>query len=144
MLISQLPDSLPNKPSSLIFLAVDCLREIQKSVNYELNQSVEHAFSSITDITYVSVAGAVMARSFNIDPKENAVPNCFQPEIQKKLEALNYFSTGNIQTGLTILGIQEDYKGEACYPKPFSWSNIRDLTCDLIQLGNYLKVVHDL
>lgn len=144
MLTSQLPDSLPNKPSSLIFLAVDCLREIQKSVNYKLNQSVEHTFSSVDNTTYVSVAGAVMAKTFNIDPEENAVPNHFRPEIEKKLKALNYFSTGNIQTGLTVLGIQEDYKGEACYPKPFSWSNIRDLTCDLIILGNYLKVVHNL
>ena len=107
-------NSLPDKPSQLIRLAIADLEKCEQHPNYEID--MEKWWLQGKKKCYVCLAGAVMAQTLpdsylHSDPC--IVPANYPSSISSKLHALNYFRMGLTVLGMSQLGI--DYKGYDMY-----------------------------
>lgn len=100
---------LPDKPSSLILVALADLAKVEKSRKYQVDMGIWHEPGSIArgNRCQVCLAGAVMARSLGADPKASFDPSSFPLE-SDKLSALDCFRTGAIRAGLACFGLRHD------------------------------------
>jgi len=99
---------LPDKPSELIFLALDDLKKSERSKKYSVNMDVWHGPYNPEDSMYadekdfesgkcsVCFAGSIMAHSLDGDINKNYELDSFPAE-SNKLDSLDYFRKGNIQ-----------------------------------------------
>jgi len=96
---------LPDTPSALIRLALDDLRKIEGDDRYAVDMYNWHCPSPLAAKCYVCLAGAVMAKSIELDPNIWASPTSMKTEIDAptrlKLCALDDFRTGSIFQGLS-------------------------------------------
>lgn len=103
-------ESLPDKPSELIRLALNDLKKCEKSEDYIINMGVYHHYhGAIFGTCSVCLAGAVMAQTLKL-PKATDVNNVrdFFSEVDTfKLKALDQFRTGDIMSGLMKLSIRQ-------------------------------------
>ena len=96
-------DTLPDKPSALIRLAISDLEKCAKSLDYHI--SMKHWHVPISSGTcLVCLAGSVMAQSLGCDARMPFYPSSFCQSLEDKFDALNYFRRGRIADGLGMLG----------------------------------------
>lgn len=105
----KLKDTLPKKPSALIRLALADLAVIEKDKRYKVDMGVWHM---PYDKCLVCLAGSVMANSLNVpvdcglcvDPYDDQ--SGLPADVFKKLVALDLFRLGDIEVGLSRLGLK--------------------------------------
>lgn len=101
---SSLPDTLPEKPSELIRLALNDLSLAEKDGAYRIEMGLWHLSTSYHDgKCAVCFAGAVMANTLKIPSNVNVDPYDFPLSIRNKLLALDRFRTGAVREGLFAL-----------------------------------------
>lgn len=100
---------LPEKPSDLIELALKDLAKVERSKRYVVDMN--YAFhSGSKDLCSVCLAGAVMAMSLNISPETGQDPDDFPPDERDRLNALNSFRMGYVDSGIcTMTSLEDDY-----------------------------------
>lgn len=96
--------TLPNKPSELIRVALADLRECEDDPNYDIHMSSWHTFNNVTAKCQVCLAGAVMAKTFEVPLRKAMGPD--DPEFNSgqqvafKLFALDQIREGKIYHGV--------------------------------------------
>jgi len=103
---------LSHKPSAFIREALDDLKLCEKSKKYEVDMGTWH--HPVKSVCLVCLAGAVMAKTFNCDPKITSSPFGFSgPAIKTKtkyqLESLDMFREGKVCQGLNRLSWDDSY-----------------------------------
>lgn len=100
---------LPNKPSTLIRLAIADLEKIEKNSDYSIDMYDWHVSSDQTHngLCAVCLAGSVIACSLGKPSFKTVFPSHFPKKISRKLFALNEFREGYIKDGLRDFGISE-------------------------------------
>jgi hypothetical protein len=100
---------LPSKPSALILLALKDLASVERLKNkYRVN--MKQWLAQKGGKCNVCLAGAVMARSLNLKPKnDRGTFYDMTPSQQNKMFALNSFRVGCIHDGLREMGIDAPY-----------------------------------
>lgn len=110
---------LPKKASELIRLALKDLGRAEKSPAHRINMNIYHANG--TAPTYdaatceinagepceVCLAGSVIAFSLKAPPHVTLNPESFDKIIGAKLEALDCFRCGFVQSGLEAMGVPD-------------------------------------
>ena len=97
---------LPDQPSALIRAA---LADLQKCIDdpiYKIDMKTWHKPVDNGKHCSVCLAGSVLAQTFKVPPSESipAIRHFVDCNELDKLEALDYFRTGNIFDGLILLG----------------------------------------
>ena len=104
-------DTLPNKPSDLIIVALADLEKVEANPNYVIQMDTWH-MPSDDGRCVVCLAGSVIASTLNHDRFKTGHPGDFSGAIPDKLDALNDFRSGYLQIGLDSMGIYpDDYTG---------------------------------
>jgi hypothetical protein len=67
--VVELQDTLPNKPSELIRVALKDLEEAERDPHYEVEMCTWHRPSSTTGVCTVCLAGSVLAKSCGVVPE---------------------------------------------------------------------------
>lgn len=88
---------LPNKPSRLIYLALEDLEKAEKSPLYKINMWKWHDTNGQCS---VCLAGAVIAGSLECSAYENSTPDDYDYDTRDKLQALDSFRLGDVDDGL--------------------------------------------
>jgi hypothetical protein len=98
----KMTDTLPDKPSELILLALEDLEKTEKDYRYKIDMDVYHdRLVGNGMICSVCLAGAVMAQRLSPDNTDRCLmPGYFNTKIRDKLYALNSFRQGEIYSGL--------------------------------------------
>ena len=100
-------DTLPNKPSELLTLALADLAKVERSKRYKVNMCTWHLPIN-KNLYQVCLGGSVLAKSldypFNKRLKTNLVPD----SVREKLFALNRFRVGDVSRALMNLGYGAD------------------------------------
>ena len=108
---TKVKDSLPNKPSELILLALDDMSKCLEIPDYQICMDVWHVTSD-DGHCYVCLAGSVMAQTLGCKIEESVGPYATYPEhTANKLSAINCFRQGNVADGFMKLNIKVGYKG---------------------------------
>jgi len=109
-MIEQLPDTLPNKPSALIRLALGDLKKAENTPGYEVDMTAW--LWQTNGPCLVCFAGGVMAFSLNQKPicGDELCPSELGEKLGLKLCVLNDFRCGDIVHGLNRLGIKSNVK----------------------------------
>ena len=131
---------LPRLPSALLTLALDDLEKTEAmSEVYKVHMSNWHA--AYTERCYVCLAGAVMAQTIGINPREFVFPEDL-PDNEGQLEAINFLRRGAVACALETLGLRHDYGHifdrdiPEYYPDPSAFkSALRALSVDLSNAG---------
>ncbi len=89
---------LPDKPSALLRLALDDLKLVEGDDRYCVAMLTWH--QPFDGICHVCLAGAVLAKTCEIDPRERPVLSYFGDSIHRQLYAINDFRRGEITHGL--------------------------------------------
>lgn len=96
--------TLPNKPSELIRIALADLRECEADPNYDIHMSSWHQFNNVTRKCQVCLAGAVIAKTFDLPIKKAISPSDFElsggERTSFKLYALDQIREGKIYDGV--------------------------------------------
>ena len=95
--------TLPRKPSDLILLALKDFGSVERSVHYEVNMDEWHNPFDFGTCA-VCMAGAVMARTLNVNPLEKCNPDDFTDGTKNKLIALDHLRTGSVGSAFELLG----------------------------------------
>jgi hypothetical protein len=95
------PPRLPDAPSELIRLALSDLRKVEKDERYVVDMDEWH-WPPPRGRCHVCLAGAVMAGTLGVDPREYILPASFSLD-SEKLRSLNTFRLGFIGHGLERL-----------------------------------------
>ena len=134
-------NTLPDKPSELINVALADLAKVEQSKKYEVDMDTWHDPSA--GICYVCLAGAVMAKSLQASPDKSLLPSMHNGGLSGKLSALDEFRTGDVSWGFSDMGIDveedvlnfdrdiNDYEDD---PKAFK-RDMRKLSKDLAKAG---------
>lgn len=102
------PDTLPDKPSDLIELALRDLNAVAANPEYAVDMKEWHKLSPRDNICHVCLAGAVMARTLGFQRERIASWDGLNSTTGKKLRALDFFRSGMIRSGLKRMGITAD------------------------------------
>ncbi len=96
---------LPDKPSTLIRLALDDLKKCEASDDYVIDMADWHVpFGS--GRCEVCLAGAVMAQSLGVGISRDTTPGSMGEGLDRKLSSLEEFRQGYIHSGLRKMGIE--------------------------------------
>lgn len=102
-------NTLPDKPSDLIELAINDLEKIERSKQYTVNMEDWHTpiyqhqdYNLQMNTCEVCLAGAVMAKTLKTPYGRGVSPANFEG-LEGKLHALNLFRTGLINEGLASM-----------------------------------------
>jgi len=93
---------LPNKPSRLIYLAIEDLEIAEKSKDYEIDMGVFHIPNGKCSVCF---AGAVMAGTLECNKSEFITPDNFESDLGRQLNSLDFFRMGAISSGLNQTGL---------------------------------------
>ena len=98
-------DKLPNKPSSLIRLAVNDLNKVEKDKNYKVYMGDWHnPYSNAKGLCEVCLAGSVLAKSLDF-PATNSMPwDEMALKLSNKFESIDAFRQGDIEMAFLKLG----------------------------------------
>ena len=99
---------LPDKPSSLIRIALADLKRIEKDPRYRVDMTQWHTPTG--GLCRVCLAGSVIAKTLQSDSLKYVTANYYSQRERLKFYALNEFRLGNIQGGLIHMGIDIPYK----------------------------------
>ncbi len=130
MKLKSIKDTLPSKPSELIYLQIRCLNKVIVNKRYrgcEFNDKQAKYFkkvvpnncyllrspsdnylfhwkNGIDNIMEVSWEGS-LSLALNISKDQSVTFDDLKPSIQNKIKALTYFRSGEVNKGLKLLGI---------------------------------------
>jgi len=132
-------DTLPNKPSELLALALEDLILVEKDPRYKVHMGVYHCITEeIGPECFVCLAGTVMAKTLDVDLTDFADPYDYHKEIRNKLLALDYFRIGALEDALFKLGVNiQDYdlvKNFEAPPYSRSAEEFKDAIKNMIRL----------
>ena len=95
---------LPGKPSELIKLAINDLKEVERDPRYRVDMDQWHRVGMpYDDRCHLCLAGAVMAGQLGVDSDEGATPGMFDE--LKALRALDEFRQGELHNAFGYLSI---------------------------------------
>lgn len=97
-------NKLPNKPSQLLEVALSDLAKVERSKKYRVKMNAYH--EPCGKICQVCLAGAVMAKTLDVDKSLFKRPWSFNTATSKKLHALDALRLGDIGGAFTELGIK--------------------------------------
>ena len=97
---------LPDQPSALIRVALGDLQKCLADPIYKIDMRTWHKPVDNGTHCFVCLAGSVLAQTFKVPPSESipAIRHFIDCNELDKLEALDYFRTGNIFDGLILMG----------------------------------------
>lgn len=98
---------LPDKIHLLIDVALNDLSKVRRSKRYEIDMGSWHRGGE--KVCTVCLAGAVMAKTFRVDPTMQIVDPDeidIHPDDQRKLHALDFLRGGDIYGALDIMRIK--------------------------------------
>lgn len=98
-------NKLPDRPGDLIRLAIGDLALVEADPNYRVNMWTWHA-PRLGEPCNVCLAGSVMAKTLDCAPTKSTDPWSFPGGVAAKLNALNYFRTGEVTAGLREMGME--------------------------------------
>ena len=104
---------LPNKPSSLIKLALADLKKVERSKKYIVDMGAWHKANGVCS---VDLAGSVMAQTLNVPINMTVMPEAFDDDTENKLQALNDFRIGFIEGGLRRMNTPSSIKAIPIVP----------------------------
>ena len=124
---------LPRKLAPLLRLALDDLRKVERSKRYEVNMGDWHSPNSYCS---VCLAGSVIAKTLDSDPKREIGPWNFGIKTQCALVALDHLRKGLVSSALGSLGKKctEDFDRSVIYYHDNRlqwWKDMRKLLRDL-------------
>jgi len=100
-------NTLPNKLSDLVELALSDLEKAEKSPDYAINMEEWHNPNSETGTCSVCLAGSVLAFSLGVNKSTYADPLNSYPHVDRpKLYALNQFRAGYVYNASCALGVR--------------------------------------
>lgn len=102
-----IPDTLPDKPSELIRLAIADLEKIEADSKYKVDMSEWHYPISGTRQCCACFAGAVMAGQLDCNAGLDYQPQDFVDSIYCKLKALDALRSGEVIIAMNMLGLPE-------------------------------------
>lgn len=131
---------LPDKPSDLLRMALECLRSCESDLNYRVDMDETHSPGMFDgDPTTIDLAGAVMARKLGASPGDYCLPAEFGDD-DAKLDALRLFSYGEVGDALECMNIHDVWGMD--FPAPYyvkdkaTWHDrMNDLADDLAVRG---------
>ena len=100
-------DTLPNKPSELLTLALADLAKVERSKRYEVNMGAWHLPIN-KNLCQVCLGGSVLAKSLDYPFNKRLMSNLISTSIRYKLFALNALRVGLVGEALEVLGYPED------------------------------------
>lgn len=103
------PDTLPDKPSELIRVALADLEKCENDPKYEIFMGTWHDPYPSAGVCDVCLAGSVLAKTMGFDPSVYVAPydHHLSSENSAKLSALDDFRTGDLRVGLSCMGFPE-------------------------------------
>ena len=101
-------DTLPDKLSDLLEIALDDLELVEADPHYAVNMNQWHNISSVNGICHVCLAGAVMAGTLRADPGQHTMPIDYPRDVRRKLLTLDAFAMGDIHMGFRDSSIPPD------------------------------------
>lgn len=110
---TNIKDTLPNKLSELLIVALEDLEQIENDPNYDIDMGEWYKpkvrNNSGRDVCTVCHAGAVMVNSLNLKPsfRMNLHPDDFTSTITNKLMAINAIRIGRMTQALSYMGVLE-------------------------------------
>ena len=112
---SEVRDTLPDKPSELILVALMDLEKCEADPRYDINMGVWHEPNSHCSVCF---AGAVIAKTLQLPADKPFDPWGFDESIKNKLRALDLFRAGWIYDALYAMGFFDqardpDFRWEA-------------------------------
>jgi hypothetical protein len=99
-------NTLPDKPSALIRLALADLRKVEQDPSYEVDMNMWHVPRRSEGVCSVCLAGAVMAKTFNAPRSLDCTPAGLATWLHldrgtsERIASLDYFRRGHIHGGL--------------------------------------------
>lgn len=102
MILDEIKDTLPDKASELLRLAIHDLELCEKDPRYQIFMSDWHYATDYRKECHVCFAGSVMAQSCKI-PSNITVTPYRSTGLSGKLLALNHFRIGNVVEALDLL-----------------------------------------
>lgn len=110
-------NTLPDKPSELIRVALADLKKCEEDKKYRIDMSEWHAPTHVRcakenlDEYYCTVclAGAVMGQTLEVpvDRYASSTSARFDENTKDKLQAINCFRVGQIRQALTLMGLSD-------------------------------------
>jgi hypothetical protein len=98
---------LPDKPSELIRLALADLRKCEADPRYLIDMA--ECYRPVTsELCYVCLAGAVMAKTLGQDIWVDSNPLSFERDIRDKFNALHFFMCGYVGLGIARMGLMDE------------------------------------
>lgn len=103
---------LPGQPSALIRVALKDLAAVERSKRYKIDMEMywhEMRFdprAGYRPVCSVCLAGAVMAKSLNVDYSSCSIPNLFKEKMP--LQALNCLRRGDVYGAFLLLQIDSE------------------------------------
>ena len=100
-------ETLPDKPSELLRMALDDTLKAEKAKGYEVRMGFWHSPNPCSDkeICLVCMAGAVMSNRLKADPKHSLSPDSFNRDTALKLDAVDNMRVGAFYDALISLKI---------------------------------------
>ena len=98
-------ERLPDEPSELLALALSDLEKVERSSEYQVSMMDWHAPTTEAGVCNACMAGAVMAKTLEVNRFEEYLPSDFGTDTENKLFSINRFRKGCLTSGLEILGI---------------------------------------
>ena len=98
-------DTLPDKLSDLIEVALDDLEKTAVDPRYRVNMNTWH--TPHKGVCHVCLAGAVMAQTLKLDPVVDYVRDRSLYAVDRKLSALNNVRLGSVQLALDNMGFKD-------------------------------------
>ena len=108
------PDTLPDKPSDLLELALYDLAKVERSRKYEVAMSGWHNLDQQRDVCQVCLAGAVMAKSLHFKRTQTSWENLSGTTVKK------FFTLDMLRTGKVANAIREMNLSPADWGREFS------------------------
>lgn len=102
---------LPTKLSACVRLALEDLRAVEKAkktYKIEMNRTY-HSPNITTKQCIVCFAGAVMAKTMNLNPKQDLEPSDFNYHNRARLYALDHLREGNVESAFQEVGREFPY-----------------------------------
>lgn len=96
------PDTLPEKASELIDVALADLIKCERSSKYKISMdsSWHWAYRNFCQVCF---GGAIIAQSLGCSPKKTLMPGLFTTSLRRKLCALDFFRLGDVKAGMQML-----------------------------------------
>ena len=96
------------KPSELLEIALEDLRQASEDEAYEIKMAAWHEYHTKTDKCCVCLAGSVLAFTLSC-PREAQVELCdFSTKVKSRLTAINLLRTGDVEEAFRLLKISQD------------------------------------